>query len=196
MSLSRSTRWPRPSARAALAAAGAVAVLLSGCARAVPAPSPSPSADAADPIFASDEEALAAAVEAYEAHLAIVDQLTAAGVADTSQLDEVASPSYARGLEDSLQRLQESGTRTQGDTLFDNAGLVEKVEADGVATVSVYLCLDVSGVRVIDAAGADVTPPERLNRAPIQVEFESSSVKAPAQLVVSGAQSWSGEDFC
>ena len=57
---------------AASAAAGVlVALLLGGC-TGTPAPtaSPTPSASAAEPVFASDEEALAAAVEAYEKYRA------------------------------------------------------------------------------------------------------------------------------
>lgn len=196
MSLSRPTRRSRPRVGAALAAAGALALLLSGCTGDAPAPAPSPSADAAEPIFASDEEALAAAESGYSSHLALVDQLTASGGTDVVGLDEVATPSYAAGLEDSLQRLHESGTRTQGETRFDSAGLIERFDSEGAVTVNVYLCLDVSNVRVLDAAGQDVTPTERQDRAPVQVEFVSASAGDPTQLVVSGAQSWSGDDFC
>ncbi|MBM7829405.1 hypothetical protein JOE59_000110 [Agromyces cerinus] len=196
MSLSRPTQRSRRSAGAALAAAGAVALLLSGCAGGVPTASPSPSADAAEPIFASDEEALAAAESGYSSHLALVDQVTASGGVDVSRLREVATSSYAENLTDSLGRLQESGTHTAGDTRFDSVGLIERFETEGVATVSVYLCLDVTDVRVVDAGGQDVTPPDRRNRAPIQVELESGSAAEPTQLVVSGAQSWAGDDFC
>lgn len=196
MSLSRPMRRSRPRVGAALAAAGALALLLSGCAGDAPTPSASPSADAAEPIFASDEEALAAAESGYLTHLALVDQLTASGSTDVVGLDEVATPSYAAGIKESLQRLNESGTRTQGETRFDSTGLIERFESEGAATVNVYLCLDVSNVRVLDSAGQDVTPTERQERAPVQVEFVSSSVGDPTHLVVSGAQAWSGDDFC
>ncbi|MEF3405440.1 hypothetical protein [Agromyces sp. CCNWLW203] len=196
MSLSRSTRRSRPGAFAALAAAGALAALLSGCAGGAPTPSPSPSADAAEPIFASDEEALAAAEAGYSEHLALVDLLTAAGGADVAGLDDVATSEYAANIKESLQRLQESGARTEGSTRFDSAGLIEQFDSDGAATVDVYLCLDVSEVRVLDASGKDVTPTDRKDRAPIQVELVSASAGDPAHLLVAGAQSWSGDDFC
>ena len=64
--------------RARLPLAWVLALVVAGCA-ATPSPTaaPTPSADAADPIFASDEEALAAAVEAYERYRAVSQQIAA-----------------------------------------------------------------------------------------------------------------------
>ena len=67
-----STKRPSRGVRscAALTIAGLTALLLGGCVG-EPAPTPTPSAStagAAEPIFASDEEALAAAEAAYRAY--------------------------------------------------------------------------------------------------------------------------------
>lgn len=195
MSLSRPTRRTRPLAGAALAAAGALALLLSGCAGDAPAPSPSPSADAAEPIFASDEEALAAAVQAYELYIETVDQLTQDGGEQPERIRDVVDDQYVQELLDSLQRLKESGNHTTGDTKFDQLKLVERTEEGGSAQVTAYVCIDVSGVRVINAAGDDVTPPDRAPRRPLQAIFVSSSDE-PSKLLPSGSEKWTGDDFC
>ncbi len=68
MPTSRLKRRPSRRLGAALAAAGALALVLTGCVGgATPTSSPTPTEAA--PIFASDEEALAAAVSAYELYL-------------------------------------------------------------------------------------------------------------------------------
>src|SRR5215207_3793459 len=92
---------PLASARArhcigALAAGGVLALVLVGCMGAPsPAPSPEPTETAAVPIFASDEEALAAAVDAYERYRAISAEISEAGGHDSNRIDPVVSPEYA-----------------------------------------------------------------------------------------------------
>lgn len=180
---------------AAVTVAGVMALALSGCV-AVPAPTPTPTASAsAEPIFASDEEALAAAEAAYGRYLEVVDQLTHDGGADQNRVNDVATSAYSHELLKSLERLRKSGNHTVGTTTYDGMRLVERTEAGGVATVSTYVCLDVTDVRVIDAAGNDVTPAERAPRSPIQAHFESSPGDSTV-LLPSGSESWPGEEFC
>lgn len=174
---------------------GVLALALSGCIGAPdPTPTPSPPTSAA-PIFASDEEALAAAEAAYERYLKVVDDLTHNGGEDPDKLRDVATVAYSSELLASLERLRERGDRTEGTTKYDGMRLAERNESGGAAEVSVYLCLDVSDVRVIDAAGIDITPPDRVARTPIQAHFESSASN-PALLLPSGSESWPGDDFC
>jgi hypothetical protein len=190
---------PSPRSRSrrglALAAACVMALVLSGC---VGAPagteSPSPS-ESTSPVFASDEEALAAAGAAYARYLKTVDLLTQGGGEDPERLNGVVTEKYAVELLDSLQRLRDSGRHTTGNTHYDGMRLLERNESEGSAQVSVLLCLDVSDVRVFDANGADVTPAERPVRSPIQAQFESSSEHL-SQLLPSGSESWPGESFC
>ena len=194
MPISRLKRRAPRRLGAALAAFGALALVLTGCVGS-PAPTQSPTPTEAAPIFASDEEALAAAEQAYAAQLALVDELSHAGGETTDRLEEIATPEYASGISASLQRLNEAGMHTTGTTTYDNFDLIEQFEVDGVAHVSAYVCLDVGDTRVIDAVGADVTPADRRVRAPLQVSLESNADGAN-QLVVAGAEPWSGDDFC
>ena len=196
MPISRPKRRAPRRLGAALPAAGALALVLTGCVGATEAnPTPTPTPTAAAPIFASDEEALAAAEQAYAAQLALVDELSHGGGEATDRLEEIATPEYASGISASLERLNKAGLYTTGTTAYDNFDLIEQFELDGVAHVSAYVCLDVGDTRVIDAAGADVTPGDRRVRAPLQVSLESKANGAN-HLVVAGAEPWSGDDFC
>ena len=57
------------------------AALLAGCLPTDPPVTPPPTSDL-EPVFASDEEALAAAEEAYGAYLAAADEILSSGGAD------------------------------------------------------------------------------------------------------------------
>ncbi|MFF2387971.1 hypothetical protein [Agromyces sp. NPDC058104] len=186
-----------PSLRiAALAAAGALALALSACTpEAEPSPEPTPTASAA-PIFASDDEALAAAVEAYEAYASMSGSIASDGGDDAERIDPYVTAEFAGNVGSEFDALRSAGGHTQGQTTFDTASLVERTEIDDIASVSIYLCRDVSGVRVIDADGIDVTPKDRLERIPSKAELVSKSTDEPSILVVDGISQWSGSDFC
>lgn len=182
---------------AALATAGAVLIALSGCTT-EPEPDPSPKprpSESAAPIFASDDEALAAAVEAYEAYAAVSSEILAGGGKDPSRIDDVVSPAYAPRLREEFDAFSNAGVSSTGASTIDTVSLVSHEEADGIAHVSVYLCRDVSSVRLFDASGADRTPSEREDRVPSQA-FLISSADSAETLLVDGVERWSGENFC
>ncbi|MFB6612198.1 hypothetical protein ACFCVO_17880 [Agromyces sp. NPDC056379] len=193
MSLSRSTRWPSPSACAALAAAGAIALLLSGCAGAVPAPSPSPSADAADPIFASDEEALAAAVEAYEAYIAVAAEIGQDGGSDPERVLSVVSEGYSTEAIADYEDLASHGYRVLGQNSIDTTSLVELSNYGRKTEVTIYGCVRVGTTRIIDSNGNDVTPAGRDSEVPLVLVFEGTSAN---ELKLTKSDLWTGNDFC
>ncbi|MGH3705479.1 MAG: hypothetical protein ACRDT9_12675 [Agromyces sp.] len=187
MSLSRS------SAGVALAVAGVVALLLSGCAGAAPAPSPSPSADAADPIFASDEEALAAAVEAYEAFESVSHSIATDGGEDPDRIRPTVTDTYAVGLLEEFDQYRALGLHVVGSSSLDSFELAEFSSTADSAFVTIYVCRDVTGVQVIDEAGADVTPADRSDRTPLIADLIAET---GGELVVGGVELWPGDDFC
>ena len=195
MSLSRLMRRSRPRVGAALAAAGALALLLSGCTGDAPAPSPSPSADAAEPIFASDEEALAAAVKAYELYREASAEISARGGEDAESIRPFVTPNHAETMLNEFAALQEAGLRLVGTTSMGTSSLAEVSQTEGVAEVSIYLCRDVGEARVFDAESVDVTPVDRDDRTPLQA-FLMSAEKGSPVLVVDEVIVWSGADFC
>lgn len=195
MSLSRSTRRSRPGALAALAAAGALVSLLSGCVGGGPSPSPSPSADAAEPIFASDEEALAAAVEAYEAYQDVSATILAESGEAPERIDLYVTPAHAAQLREEFEAFRVAGARADGAGTFDTTSLVSSTSTDDLAAVSIYLCRDVTDVRVYGPDGSDVTPSGRQDRVPSQA-FLVSDPATPSKLIIDRIEKWSGDDFC
>jgi hypothetical protein len=183
-----------PRRAAALLLAAATLASLAACAPAEPGgadPTSSPSAEATHaPIFASDEEALAAAVAAYQAYLALSDSITAGGGVSAGRIREVTSEAFGEVSENDFSAFHDAGLRTTGSTTVDSARLVEVDES--INEVSIYACQDVSDVRLFNSAGADVTPTDRDNRVPLVI----STTVENSKLVVDGNQVWSGDDFC
>jgi hypothetical protein len=194
MPIRRHLRIVRSRGAAAVAATG-LALVLVGCAGAA-APTPTPSSgETPAPIFASDEEALAAAEAVYGEYLTFLDEAARAGSEDLSALNEVLSPAHATKVEASLRSIRDRALVPVGSTTFDTTSLVSNSVHDGKAIIDTYACLDVSGVRIHDASGADVTSATRDERSPMQLQFVSGSGD-PRQLVLNAEEPWPGDDFC
>ncbi len=177
-----------------LAAVAVSSVMISGCA-ATPSPEPSPS-PSVSPVFASEEEALAAATEAYAAYLETSDAILQQAGGDPSRIEEHVAAAYGDEERDTYARYRESGNRITGDSSFDSIRLQH---ASGTLStgdsLSVYLCYDVTDVQLIDSAGIDITPPDRIDRVPLEVEFEVSDGAARG-LLIARSDVWSGQNFC
>lgn len=134
-----------------------------------PAPTPTPTPTAA---FGSEDEAFAAAEEVYRAYNDAVN---------AQRNDESATDPqiYLTGLAlesdvNANRVLNQNGIHIDGDgevTSF-NGGTANLGARPGRVTASI--CLDVSGTRVIDSEGLDVTPPDRLAVVALEVEFVMS----------------------
>lgn len=185
---------PRTARRlAAFLLAGATLMSLAACAPGGREPMPSPTAAQTDePIFASDEEALAAAVAAYEAYLDTEQRITQSDDTDSELIRAVTTTEYADELIEQYDSIRQSSLRLEGRGKLDSARLAEHSSDGSVTFVSIYACSDVSGVRVIDQSGSDVTP-QRADRVPVLIEFERQGDEL---LLVAGSDKWPGEDFC
>lgn len=183
---------PRTARRlAALLLAAATLASLAACAPGEPEPTPSPSPVETDaPIFASDEEALAAAVAAYEAYLAMSDSITADGGANPERIHSVTSDAFGEKSEADFTAFHKAGLRSTGSTRVDSARLLEIDDSN--QTVSIYACQDVSDIRLFNSVGSDVTPAERDDRVPLVIDTTLDD----SALTVDGNQVWSGDDFC
>lgn len=161
-------------------------VALVSCTAPAPKPSPTPTA-----IFASEEEALAAAEETYAGYLAVSDAVSADGGASPERIQPYVTDEFWDSEAEAIRPLVEAGYRTSGVSSFDRAELLGAIDSP---TLSVRLCLDVSKVRVWDSAGVDVTPVDRLNRTPLNVELAVSGADDP--LLIAKSDVWSSENFC
>lgn len=191
---------PRLAARGRVGAvagvAGAIALLLTGCVGASePTPTPTPTDVTIAPIFATDEEALAAAVAAYEKYRETSAAISTDGGAGRDRVEPYVSEAFLPTVLDEFEALEASGLRMIGTTSIDTASLVSSSSGSGTAEVSIYLCRDVSQARAVNAAGDDVTPTNRDDRVPLQA-FLVSGNDDPKVLVVDGVEQWNGDDFC
>lgn len=175
---------------------GAIAVLgmltLAGCDGGHPLPTlpPTPSST---PVFASEEEALAAAEAAYAAYSEVSDLISNAGGAEPERIAPYVTEEQLQRELDTAEYFESNGLRAVGSPLVARFDLQQYVESDGVAEITVYLCLDVSGVGVVDSTGADVTPTDRQPVVPLEVGFRGD---APGALLIASSDTWSGTSFC
>jgi hypothetical protein len=175
------------------AAAGVLALVLSGCVG-TPAPTPTPSPSSPAPIFASDEEALVAAEEAYGRFLEVSTEVTNAGGADPARLDAVAKGQALDDERAAAARFQEQGIRTAGLIGFRTHDL-QSVAADGsgVASVTFYVCDDLRELDLLDANGVSLVVEGRVVDVPYTVGVEGSGADS---LKVSEKELWTRDNFC
>jgi hypothetical protein len=171
----------------AAAIAALLAMPLAACSPTQPTPSPTPT-PVHTALFASDAEALKAATDAYAAYLKVTDTISHDGGANPERIKPYVTENAYGDASASYNVLQQRRWHTAGDTTFRDPRL-ERMTRDAV---SAFVCSDVSGVRVLDAVGADVTPRTRKDVLPIELAF----VWRGGRLLLDSSNSWSGENFC
>jgi len=133
---------------------------LSGC---TPTPPPAVTAPkpSSTPLFATEDEALKAATEAYAAYLKVADVILSDGGANPERIDSVASGDAREAFIESAEAFASKTYHAVGRSTFRGAE-IEQLSAQGTSTeVSAYLCLEVGGIDVLDASGASVVSATR-----------------------------------
>jgi hypothetical protein len=180
--------------RAGVAVAIAAALTLAACTPPSDGPTRSRS-PSATPLFSSDEEALAAAEEAYAAYLRVSDQILMDGGNNPERLLEVATEDVLDSERVGYDKARTSGTRSTGGSTFDHMTLQSMDAFDAASAVAVYVCDDVTAVDFLDASGNSIVSPDRPDRFPTTVEFSARTSNPPSLLVASIGE-WTGDDFC
>jgi hypothetical protein len=176
-----------------------VALALTGCAPAAQAPRASsdpPDSAAPSPVFASDEEALAAVLAVYGDYASVTTQIVADRGTNPERIAPYVTDQNLQTIESNLRWFEEHQVRSEGLLTFDNASLQRYEDnGDGTARITTYLCSDVSATRLYAADGSDVTSPGRRERLPLVVEFivEPEDVRTPR---VDSSSLWTGDNFC
>lgn len=181
-----------PRSRTAVAIATLALLALTGCQPDGPTVEPEPTSSV-PPVFASDEEALAAAEEAYGKYLAVSNTISADGGRKPERIDAFLGDELREDAHDTFALYLDRGIRTVGLSTFDSLELQQLEDrGDGTGNIRLYLCLDASGVRIVDSNNDDVTPyrPERL---PLEIAFE---VGPQSDLTLTESDTWTGDDFC
>ena len=179
----------------ASAAALAVAFVLVGCVPTTTPASPAPR-PSATPVFATEAEALAAATKAYAAYSAASDSVTFDGGKRPDRIAKFVSPEQLKRELKGFLYYKDNALSSRGNSKFDSVS-IESFSGQSISNfdLSVYLCSDVSSIRLFDSTGADVTPQDLPRRSPLQVGFELAD-GSHEELIVSRSESWTGNDFC
>ena len=185
--------------RTLLRPAAAVVVLVAALAATACTPAPQPPrtpAPSSTPLFASDEEALAAAEEAYAAYQAVEDQIFAEGGVGGERIRPVAVRDALRAATNGFESFLENGYHATGTTGFDSAELqeYEPNTRNGEDIVALYLCLDFTHTDVLDMNGISVVREDRALRQPFEVHFDARSVRRG--LVLSSRSPWTDTGQC
>lgn len=181
----------------ALAAALTCVLVLSGCMPTDDIITPPPSPSTA-PIFASDEEALAAATEAYAKYLEVSDQILADGGSNPERLLTVATRPLFDTQSTGFETARTENVHNVGRTTFDSVLLqqYDPSSTDGVGVIRLYLCVDLTNVDVVDENGQSVVSNSRPDRIPFEVTFDSVRDANGDELLVASQDKWGGRDFC
>jgi hypothetical protein len=175
--------------RAGVAVAIAAGLTLAACTPPSDGPTRSPS-PSATPLFSSDEEALAAAEEAYAAYVTVTDQIFSEGGADLDRLSSVVTGAQLKIERTSFEEIASKGYRSIGTTTFDRVELQRYSKASSNdAEVVVYLCQDISSIDVLDASGMSVVSDERVDRISYEVAFDTQG-NGESHLLVSDRTPW------
>ena len=168
----------------ALALAVLAVLVVSGCVEAAPSEPPAPTASA-EPVFASEEEALAAATEAYAAYLAVSDEVLGDGGAEPERVNQVARGSARDEALSSFESFSAQKFRSTGNTAFDEL-VVQSYLPDGnsdAEVVTIYVCVDISAVDVLDDTGRSVVAPTRADFQAYEVAFDTHPANEGALIV-------------
>lgn len=164
---------------------------LTGCdpAPAIYSPAPAPSST---PIFKSDEEALAAAKEAYERYLEITNNSLNDDGLSRSKLDSVMTGEM---LEISTAKIDEAiakGYHNIGGTALKSISLQQyDRQSRGKSLIVVYACEDVSGVNFVDSEGNSLVSDDRKDTTLFETTFDLETDRKT--VLISRHEPWSDQ---
>jgi hypothetical protein len=182
----------------AVALAVAVIATLTLCGCVPPSPPVIPTAvPTATPIFASDADALAAAKKAYLAYLVVADQILVDGGTDPGRLLSVATRSELKQQLPGFNATRGNHWHSTGGTKIDSIVLqnFDPEAPEGRGVVTVYACIDVANVDVLDPQGRSVVSAARPPVANFQTTFDLVSRNSD-RLIVASEVPWHGAGVC
>ena len=165
-------------------------LLLAGC---VPQPAEDPvePAPSSAPVFASEEEALAAAVAAYEEYLKVSDAIAADGGANPERLKDLVTEEWYEVEVEGFASISEAGISQVGMTHSRNA-VLQTYTNESPGEVRINVCADTSETTFRDATGVDVTSQSRKTLVTVEATF---SLQA-AGLLLDGNEPWAEDSLC
>ena len=178
-----------------LSLAAVALLLLAGCsAAAQPVQLSSTPVTQATPMFASDEEALAAAELAFSNYMEVGDQIARDGGASPERLKTLVSQDLYEQEVISLKFYEDGKFHAVGSSGFDSWAVQAIEVGEELTNVEVYVCLRFSDLRILDLAGNDVTSNSRNPDFPMVVKLNASATIN--RFIVSSTNVWTGTNFC
>jgi hypothetical protein len=179
---------------AAVLAAATLGAGLTACADTTRIPPAPNDTGAAEPLFASDEEALAAAVEAYEEFLAVSAAILQDGGEDPERLRPVVSDEVYESELIGFRDISEQGLRAVGGTTLIGARLQQRIaEQDPLRELVVsYICVSREGSDVVDDEGQSIVNPD----APTELSFEVETEHSAERSIVTSKVYWGDVSVC
>ena len=157
-----------------LLALGSVA-LLAGCATASAAPTPTPTTTSLIAgLFATEDEALEAAKKLYLRYAVLSEQLGEFPHSNSSELEAIISPDLYKGELENAAALASVGMIVRGTVSYYGFRYFAAQGSNVVFT----MCADVSGFRLLNSSGEDVTDDSDESQVPLKgvIDFSSSPV--------------------
>jgi hypothetical protein len=181
--------------RAGVAVAIAAALALTACTPPADGHNPSPS-PSVTPLFSSDEEALAAAEEAYAAYQRVEDEVLGSGGKDEGQIETVAVGDALEAALTGFADYRAEGYRSTGSVSFDSMTLQQysRDSSESNDVVTAYVCLDFTNQDVLGPTGVSVVAINRPLRQGFEVAFDRSP--SATTLLLASRDPWEGENKC
>lgn len=151
---------------------GALALSISVLAACAPTPEPTPTPTA---LFASDEEAFAAAEETYEAYLDALNGVDLTAPESFEAVYDWTTGSASASIRESLSKLHAEGFQMTGDTVLQSVTPVSANTATG--EISMRLCADVSDTDIVDTEGNSVVAGDRADVQALAVSFTPAGTR-------------------
>ncbi|TAL41942.1 MAG: hypothetical protein EPN91_09425 [Salinibacterium sp.] len=139
-------------------------------------------------MFASQEEAVAAAEDVYGRYVKIADQIFVDGGEHPERLEAVATGGYLRALLHGFARVRAEGQHSTGGTRFRDFSLQSYRPNGTTGILTAYVCEDISKVDVFDDQGDSVVSPTRPDTTIFQVAFDLGT---DGNLRLSSREVWS-----
>jgi hypothetical protein len=171
---------------APLALLVALTLALTGCGGADKRGHKSDAAHSPTAAFASEEEALAAAVAVFDRLTVLGDEIARAGGEDAERLEEVATGEILAGSVEGFNNYPDRGVHQVGYSSYRDPKL-QQYSTGPAAAVLMYVCLDLSQVDIVDEAGQSTVATDRPDTLYLLVTFDFD---ADENLKVSKWERW------
>ena len=167
-------------------------LLASGCSPKAAVPAPPPTADA-EPLFASDEKALAAAEAAFEEYLDVAFAVFNNPTGGANALEGVAVGEVLETDTERAEKYADQGLRQASRPVTIETRLQQYVPSAGIDEVITYTCIDALSFELVNQDGQSLSDPDRAKTIVVENSFIEVG---DAGLMLRESNLWSEGETC